>query len=42
MTEEGGYSAVFAALSKEKELLFLSQKEVVDRRGLRRRKNEQA
>ena len=30
MTEENGYSAVFAALSKEKELLFLSQKEVVD------------
>ena len=30
MTEENGYNAVFAALSKEKELLFLSQKEVVD------------
>lgn len=28
--EEGGYGPVFAALSKEKELLFLSQKEVVD------------
>lgn len=28
--EEGGYGSVFAALSKEKELLFLSQKEVVD------------